>query len=155
MPSRRFEWHEHISSVLREYQMTRLAVDRLKVDVKAAPDILPKGSDARKHLRLADKNLEGTYLVRLFAAFEAALRSYDRAKHDDPTRVVDASVLIDQIGGRYGRGILPGVRQSAHEVRRVRNYWAHESDQDPGPMTIDAARARLQAYLRELPPEWG
>jgi hypothetical protein len=31
----------------------------------------------------------------------------------------------------------------------------HESDEDPAPMTVDAARARLQAYLHELPDEWG
>jgi hypothetical protein len=40
-------------------------------------------------------------------------------------------------------GIRMGVRQRAHEVRRVRNDWAHESDEDPGPMTVDEARARL------------
>jgi len=52
-------------------------------------------------------------------------------------------------GGKRGRGIQPGIRQRAHEVRRVRNYWAHESDEDPGPMTIDEARRRLQTYLGE------
>ena len=44
-----------------------------------------------------------------------------------------------------GGGFLP-ARQShfetRHEVREVRNYWAHESDEDPGPMTIDEARAQ-------------
>ena len=29
----------------------------------------------------------------------------------------------------------------------------HESDEDPGPMTVDAAWTRLQAYLHELPSE--
>ena len=78
----------------------------------------------------------------------------DRSRHRDPTRVSDASLLIDQIGGKYGRGIEPGIRYQVHEVRRLRNYWAHESDINPGPMTIDQARARLQLYLSELPDEW-
>ena len=63
--------------------------------------------------------------------------------------------MIDKIGGKRGRRIPMGIRQRRHEVRRVCNYWAHESDEDPGPMTVDEARARLQAYLHELPDEWG
>ncbi len=106
------------------------------------------------HLRRADRNLEGTYLVRLFAAFEAALRSYDRARHNDPTREENASVLIDTTGGRRGQGISVAVRAGAHAVRRVRNYWAHETDVAPEPMTITDARARLQKYLAWLPDEW-
>ena len=39
--------------------------------------------------------------------------------------------MIDEIGGKRGRGIQMGIRQRAHDVRRVRNYWAHESDAGP------------------------
>ena len=46
------------------------------------------------------------------------------------------------------------VRQGAHNVRLVRNFWAHETAADPGPLSVDAARARLQSYLAELPDEW-
>ena len=63
--------------------------------------------------------------------------------------------MIDSIGGRRGRGISLNVREDAHRVRRVRNFWAHESSDDPGPMTLDVARKKLQAYLHELPDEWG
>ena len=135
--------------------MVRLAMNRYRADVAATPDILPSVHGALKHLRKADENLEGTDIVRLFAAFEAALRSYDRFRREDSTRLVDASTLIDQVGGKAGRGIHATVRRRAHEVRRVRNYWAHESDENPGAMTIDQARARLQIYLSELPDEWG
>jgi hypothetical protein len=122
MPNRRFDWHEHIKNVEGEYQAARVAVDRLKAALVATPDLLKKKDEARSYLRHADRNLEGTYLVRLFAAFEAALRSYDRARHNDPTRNEDASVLIDSIGGRRGQGISAAVRAGAHAVRRVRNY---------------------------------
>jgi len=108
----------------------------------------------RAYLRDADINLEGTYLVRIFAAFQAALRSYDRARHNDPTRNEHASVLIDMIGGRRGQGISVAVRAGANAVRRVRNYWAHENDAAPESMTIAEARARLQKYLSWLPDEW-
>jgi hypothetical protein len=155
MPNRRFDWHVHIKDVEGEYQAARFAIDLVKVGLVATPDLMKRDDEARSYLRDADRNLEGTYLVRLFAAFEAALRSYDRARHNDPTRKKDASVLIDETGGRRGQGISTAVREGAHAVRRVRNYWAHEDDATPEPMTISDARARLQTYLSWLPEEWG
>jgi hypothetical protein len=155
MPYRRFDWHEHITEVWGEFRSARAAVDRLRAAVVATPDLLKNDRVAREYLSRANKNLDGTYIIRLFAAFEAALRSYDRAKHRDPTRETQAAVMIDEIGGKRGRGIQPGIRQRAHDVRRVRNYWAHEEDTLPPPITVDEARARLQAYLHELPDEWG
>jgi hypothetical protein len=154
MPNRRFDWHEHIKNVEGEYQAARIAVDRLKAGLVATPDLVQMGAEVRARLREADRNLEGTYLVRLFAAFEAALRSYDRARFNDPTLQEDASTLIDTTGGRRGQGISAAVRDGAHAVRRVRNYWAHEDDAEPAPMTITNARARLEKYLAWLPAEW-
>ena len=155
MPHRRFDWHEHIKEIEGEYKAIRFAVDRLKAGLVATPDLLQRNDEARTYLRAADRNLEGTYLVRLFAAFEAALRSYDRTRHNDPNRKEEAAVLIDMIGGRRGQGISTAVREGAHAVRRVRNYWAHEDDIPPQRMTITEARAILQTYLSWLPAEWG
>ena len=157
MSNRRFDWHEHIKDIEGEYRAARVAVERLKAEVVATPDVLKKKDGTRAYLRAADTNLEGTYIVRLFAAFEAALRSYDRARHNDPSRDVVASVLIDTIGGRRGQGISTAVRNGAHAVRLLRNYWAHESDEMSGDttMSIAQARARLQTYLSWLPEEWG
>jgi hypothetical protein len=158
MPSRRFDWHEHILEVANEYRAARLAVDRLNID--AAKDAKVFGTrkkdreKAGKNLRNADRNLEGTYLIRLFAAFESALRSYDRSRHNDSTRETKAAVLIDEIAGKRNRGISTDVRDGAHKVPEFRNYWAHEGEEPPEPMTIDEARGRLQKFLAELPDEW-
>ncbi len=154
MPHRRFDWHEHIKDVEGEYRAARFAVDRLKAAVVAAPDTLKADGKAQAYLRKTDSNLAGTYLVRIFAAFGAALRSYDRARHHDPTRNENASVLIDTTAGRRGQGISNAVRAGARAVRRVRNYWAHETDAAPEPMTSAEARARLQRYPSWLPEEW-
>ena len=155
MPNRRFDWHEHIKDIEGEFRAARVAVDRLKVQVAAAPDLLRDDDRTRAYLVDADRNLEGKYLVRLFAAFEAALRSYDRARHNDPNRTLDAAVLIDSIGGRRGQGISTAVREGAHAVRLLRNYWAHENEAIPAAMTLAEARARLQKYLSWLPEHWG
>jgi hypothetical protein len=152
MPNHRFDWHEHIKDIEGEYRAARIAVDRLKLQVGADPSLL--GKDDRVRLRNVERNLEGTYLVRIFAAFEAALRSYDRASHNDPNRAVVAAVLIDSVGGRRGQGISATVRDGAHAVRAMRNFWAHENEIMPAPMTLAEARARLQTYLSWLPDEW-
>jgi hypothetical protein len=153
MPSRRFDWHERVKAVESEYKSVRIAVDRLKSAVAHDPTALRAGPKPA-NLGAADRNLEGTYLVRLFAEFESALRSYDRARHGDPTRKTEASILIDTIGGRRGQGISANVREGAYAVRRVRNHWAHERDATPDLMSIAEARARLQAFLSWLPDEW-
>ncbi|MBV8487733.1 MAG: hypothetical protein JO161_05595 [Planctomycetaceae bacterium] len=155
MPNRRFDWHEHIKGVENEDRAAQIAVDRLSAEVAANPVLLDRDDVTRTYLNNAQRNLEGTYLVRLFAAFEAALRSYDRARRNDPTRDEKASVLIDTIGGRRGQGISTAVREGAHAVRKLRNYWAHDHDATLTPMSLGEARARLQTYLSWLPDEWG
>jgi len=79
---------------------------------------------------------------------------FEGGRSEASARETEAAILIDQIGGKRGCGIQPGIRQRAHDVRRVRNDWAHESNEALGPMTIEEARHRLQTYLRELPDEW-
>jgi hypothetical protein len=154
MPHRRFDWHEHLKEVEREYGAVRFAVDRLLANVAADPSVLVKSDPVRASVRAASENLEGTYLVRLFAAFEAGLRSLDRARHNDPARKEDAAVLIDSIGGRRGQGISTSIRASAQAVRRIRNRWAHEDDASADYMSIKEAAARLQNFLSWLPESW-
>lgn len=154
MPNRRFDWHQRIKDVEGEYRAVRFAVDRLRAEAISDPVVLNQDERLRAFLRDAHAMLEGTYLVRLFAAFEAALRSYDRARHKDWAREESASVLIDTIGGRRGQGISNAVRMGAHAVRSVRNYWAHDNDALPNAMSLADARARLQTFLSWLPEEW-
>lgn len=154
MPHRRFDWHEHVKEVENEYKAARVAVDRLSAAVVADPSVLGKNDPARANLRAASDNLEGTYLVRLFAAFETALRSYDRARHNEPNRKEEAAVLIDSIGGRRGQGISAIIRADAQVVRRIRNRWAHEDDASTEEMSIKQASARLHNFLAWLPEEW-
>ena len=85
-----FGVHEHIKDVEGEYKTARFALEHLKVRLISAPDLFAKNHEARSNLRNTDQNLEGTYLVRIFAAFEAALRSFDQAKNNDPTRREDS-----------------------------------------------------------------
>ena len=156
MPYRRFEWHEHIKEIEGEYKAVRIAVDRLKAQLVATPDIIRPG-DASRESTSAQPTV--TLRERTWSEYlprsRPRPRSYDRSRHNDPTRNDVASVLIDTIAGRRGQGISTEIRSGAHAVRRIRNYWAHEGDAASEPMTIAAARSRLQSYLSWLPEQWG
>ncbi len=103
-----------------------------------------------KHLRDAAKNLEATYLVRLFARFEAILRDQFPILKPGLDVPENAAVLIDQLGAH--RGIEMSVREAVHTVRRYRNSIAHER---PGaePVPFSIALARLNQYLNWFPTQ--
>jgi hypothetical protein len=153
MPRYRDSWHDYIKRIEREYGAVRMAFDRLVVDVRKKPDILKKGDPIRVGIRDAHENLEGTYIIRLFAAFEAALRSYVQAEH--PAWSTKEATMIDQVGDRRGHGVRQLLRDQAHLVRRARNFWAHDDDAEIVALDIATARGHLQEYLAELPERWG
>src|SRR5437879_1626293 len=81
MQSRYHQWAERIKRVERDFLVMRLAADRLLVDAKRDPTVLRQ--PARPHDQLSPRDvghasdgLEGTYVIRLFAEFETALRLY-------------------------------------------------------------------------------
>lgn len=154
MPYLLSEWRAHIQEVWGEFKAARLAVSRLKEQVNADANIVAGEHGVREHLSSADANLEGTYIVRIFAAFEAALRSYDRYHFDDPDRETRAATMIDQLGALNHVRVRIPIRDGVHRVRRIRNYWAHDTDEDPNPMPIDQVRGLLQAYLDRFPKGW-
>jgi len=148
----RFDWHGEIKDGEREYQAAQFAVDRLRDQAKASPDILIGDGPTPKSLGNAACNLEGTYLVRLFAVFEPALRSYERWRHNDPYLSPAATALIDATGS--DRKIADNVRAGAHAVRRLRNARAHQADEESEPLTLAEARSRLARFLGWLPNKW-
>jgi len=77
MPQRRFDWHERIKAVEREYWSTRVAVERLSREVAHDSGVLGAAPTPRD-LESAGENLEGTYLIRMFAEFETGIRSFWR-----------------------------------------------------------------------------
>ena len=83
MPYRRFDWQVRVRTVENEYKSVRIAVDRLKSAVANDPTVL--GNDPKPaNLGAADRNLEGTYLVRLFASSNR--RCAHMTGHGTPTR---------------------------------------------------------------------
>jgi hypothetical protein len=149
MPHRRSDWHERIKAVEREYWAARIAVDRLTADVARDPGVLGIGPE-RRDLIAANDNIEGTYLIRMFAEFESGIRSFwiaDRRR----TRP-QAEVLLDRVG--TSRGIPGDVIIDVHAARIYRNSLLHDREDEVEVVTVSQARRCFQTYLARLPNQW-
>ena len=86
----------------------RLAVDHLRVVALPRPDIL-RGAFKIGEIDDASSLLEGTYIIRLYAEFEAGLRSFWEASRDSEPRM---SQLLDLVAS--GPGIPDDELVNAH-----------------------------------------
>ena len=93
---KRFEWQSRIKTVEKEFRAVRLAAERLLAAAKRDPTILKKNGIEPASCIGALKNLEGTYLIRLFAEFESGLRDFWKSlkQTHPPTKFVFGSNCI-------------------------------------------------------------
>jgi hypothetical protein len=150
MPYLLSEWRGRIQRAAGEYRVAREALDRLKAQMAA--DASAVHSSLSEYLRQADLNLEGTFIIHVFAVFDAALRSYDRHHFNDQDRDTKVAIMIDQLGAL--RHVPLPIRKRVNRARQVRHFWARELEEDPGPMALDRVRGCLQTYLDRFPKSW-
>jgi hypothetical protein len=149
MPSEAFVWGTRIKSVEREYVVARLAVDRLDQHTRENPEVL-KADLRYRDIGMVVDHLEATYLLRLFAEFEVALRNYLRASNLRVPR--NAEPLIDK--GRDKAHIANDDALKVHAVRRYRNNLIHD-DADPVlPVSIRVATRDLGTFVAWLQRYW-
>lgn len=155
MPERR-ELMDRIKGAEREFCAAAHAVSHHRAAVRVGAAVLPPATSLRDLDAAADQ-LESTYLVRVWAEFETALRSYRRHITADPDDRIGTESLINWTAGvRRGRSISEDVRNDVQEVREYRNVLVHERDDEepPAAIPIDVARRRLNTYLQKLPARW-
>jgi hypothetical protein len=140
----------HLKAVRDEYFATRTSLaltQRQWPTVHAEPELAGQTFQA---LQLAVKNVEATYIARLFAEFEAILRG--QYPHSRPGRLVpdNSDGLINGLGRHYR--IPAEHRERVHKVRRFRHSVAHA---DPGaePVPFVDALSWLNRYLSFIPDE--
>jgi hypothetical protein len=143
------EWSARIKAVEREYAVMRLAVDHLRVVALPRPDIL-RGAFKIGEIDDASSLLEGTYIIRLYAEFEAGLRSFWEASRDTEPRM---SQLLDLVAS--GQGIPDDELVNAHKARTYRNDLVHHRHREANPILLATFRRYLCMYFRHLPPSWG
>lgn len=142
---------DRIDAIAREYQAARLAVTMLNKTIAADSGSLKKERLTPADAQNVADNLEGTYLLRLFAEFEAGVRhawvTFFKQSTIPPMRD-----LIDAVAAR--RRIPESERANAHLVREYRNSLVHEGDEDVEPIPLKLAKSYLCTFFSRLPPDW-
>src|SRR5437879_4713497 len=143
------QWQSRIKAVAREYVAMRQAVERFLQVSLDDPTILQENL-RHGEIVVASKNLEGTYVMRLFAEFEAGARQYWGANWDTDPKMVD---LLNGLAARCG--IPETQRENVHSVRDYRNRLVHEREVMPEEVVpIATARNYLCHFFSFLPPRW-
>jgi len=126
----------------------RQAADRFIQSALADPTILEQNL-RHGEIIVASKNLEGTYIIRLFAEFETGTRQYWAATWGTDPKTAE---LINGLAAR--REIPDTQRRNAHLVREYRNALVHEREEKPEPVLIGVARSYLCHFFSFLPTRW-
>ncbi len=134
-----------VAAAVAHYRPVALA-GRVQLPTKTSP----------RDLAAAAEQIEATYVIRMWAEFETALRSYRRhvmGNHDD--QIQTRNLLEWTAGVKQGRAISADVRDDVNEVREYRNFLVHARDDQapPAAITIEEARKRLNTLLHCLPIE--
>jgi len=147
----RIEW---IAAVAKEYFAAKSAADLLNAQLQADPNYgWNHGWESRDGAAF-HANLESTYIIRLYAEFEAGLRDYWANHLNRPTQppmvqllqlVADQRVSIDRL-------------EDADAVREYRNFLVHDESSEPPPemrtFTVAEAKAHLCYLFGRLDPDW-
>ena len=142
---------ESLVLVVGEHDAARRSVAFLLDRATSDPSLLRAGDPSRADLRLCLRNLERTYLVRLFALFEETLRDIwlSFGKNSQPK----TKDLLDGCASR--RKIptsAPELLTDAHAVREFRNFIVHGT---PAPVvSLADAKSRLCKFLAHMPESW-
>jgi hypothetical protein len=142
------QWQSRIKAVEREHVAMRQAAHRFSQAARDDPSVL-QGDLRQAEIVLALENLEGTYVIRLFAEFETGAREYWGVRWSTDPKTVD---LLNALAARCR--IPAAQRQNAHKVRDYRNAPVHEREDEPDVVPIDKARSYLCHFFSYLPPRW-
>jgi hypothetical protein len=142
------EWQSRIKAIEREHLPMRQAADRFGQAAMNDSTILVQ-SLRPSDLAAASRNLEGTYVIRLFAEFESGARQFWGTKSNTEPKTLD---LLDGLAARCR--IPDTERASGHLVRDYRNSLVHEREDRTEPVGISTARGYLCRFFSHLAPEW-
>jgi hypothetical protein len=158
MPHKLYDWRVRVKAAEREYQAVRIALDLLG---RATDDDIhdlteDRGWDdfAATEVYATERNLDATYLIRMYSVFERAVGSFWRQVPGNADRQVDGDEMLDEVG--YAQLIDTDAIESAQAVRIHRNNLVHRRIEDhAGAMMVEAASRDLLTYLNRLDATWG
>jgi len=141
-----------IRAVEAEHRVAALAVQELRLVVDQVPSFLLERDLQPADLERCGRNLERTFVIRIYAEFEASLRDFWQAPRGMRRRSEPpALALLDSIGAR--RGVDPDTLRDAHFVREYRNALVH-TGAPAVPRSLRECRSFLYRFVSYLPPDW-
>lgn len=142
------EWQGRIKAVEREFLVAQHGMGILREIARRDPTALA-GDMRFREIEPVIKNMEATYVIRLFAEFESGLRQFwEVARGTDP----GTRDLIDGVASL--RRIPHEQRVAAHDVREHRNRLVHEREEQVEAVPIAKVRRLLIDFFRFLPTQW-
>ena len=146
---------QRLEAVAAEYRAGHTAANLLNAELKGNPNYGDAHGWTPRAGRDFRDNLEATFIVRLYAEFEATLRDYwlnFLGRDTEPPMVQLVNVAIpDQ---HFPRDYI----EEADEVRLYRNYLVHDSEGRSASnlvvLAIHQVERRLRAYISRLKADW-
>lgn len=111
---------------------------------------VPISGFAARDMLDCSRDIEHTYLTRLFAEFEMTLRDF-WGNQSRRRRAWAAKSLLDRVASYCSMPANP--LDNAHVVREFRNYLVHGGP-PVTPVPLSLARHYLCAFLSYLPARW-
>lgn len=149
--SRRQLYVDRIEGAFQEYVAAEVAVELLEERLRVDPSYLRRRGVGNRIARELRNNLENTYWIRLFAAFEGGVRDAWQYKWNKATEppIMD---LINSVGGR--RSIPGDLVVRVHTIREYRNSLIHAGATQAIPVKIGDCHQWLCEYFNWLPKDW-
>lgn len=151
---RRQQRIERIAAVAKEYLAAKSASDLLMAQLQADPNYGSNHGWESRDGGAFNENVDSTYIIRLYAEFEAGLRDYwanhlKRTTHPPMVQllqsVADQRVAIDRL-------------EDADAVREYRNFLVHDESNEPPPdmrtFRVTDAKKHLCYFFGRLDPDW-
>lgn len=140
-----------LRAVQREFETAAIAIASLRGHLHADPSLLADRGLGIRDFRSLQSNLEATFLVRLYAEFEAGLRSAWRGAYRR-TSYPRISDIIDAIAAR--RSVPQKWLAAVHLVRAYRNSLVHEDAAGAAGVSLQDACDHLCRFLSQLSARW-
>lgn len=122
-------------------------MDRLRIAFDDGRIQLPHGTSARDLVSVRQQ-LEATFLIRIWAEFETAVRAHYGWIQGDPNVRIRAKDLIDTVAAsRRGRAVGKVGLDEVHAIREYRNSLVHDRDEPATEVRLSDARRSLNYYL--------
>ncbi len=106
-----------------------------------------------ENVQRAAEDIEATYIIRLFSAFEGILKEHLAQNHPQVRVPEDAKAvwLIDRVAKLQRPRIEDPLRSRVHDVRKYRNDLVHPGSVMPLFVQFPVALARLNRFVDKLP----